>query len=262
MNERIDLLTLADCLSSIDQGLELWQNVDVVEQVPEAATNLITVLQSRVLCTLSWRQTWPVMSTTSAGEGVPAECHQLPPRWCVVIALCALFAIYSTEVGVRLECRSVFRKAAVTPDLRKFIGEAPSQSALAMKALSDLPTPEDVKTVSRGPVDFRHAFCTEKSPQKGHQGHRESRIFRRRHQHFHFQIRGLSTTRITPCVARWVAHICCPQASRGNCSHAKGRVCLEPGFFAVRLLWRDKPTPSKTNSPSWSFTSNPSRRKA
>ena len=44
---------------------------------------------------------WALLSTTLVGEGVPTECHQLPPRRCLVIAMCALFAIYSTEVSVR-----------------------------------------------------------------------------------------------------------------------------------------------------------------
>ena len=44
---------------------------------------------------------------------------------------------------------------------------------------------------------------------------------------------------VTQCVARRVAHLCCRQASRGKFSLAKGRVCLRPCFFAVRLLWRE-----------------------
>ena len=37
----------------------------------------------------------------------------------------------------------------------------------------------------------------------------------------------------------WRAHPCCRQASRRKCIDTKGRVCLGPCCFAVRLLWRE-----------------------
>ena len=54
-----------------------------------------------------------------------------------------------------------------------------------------------------------------------------------------FRFADCQEPQVTPCVARRAAHLCCRQASRESFVTHKGRTCLGPHCFAVRLLWRE-----------------------
>ena len=116
-NEWIDFLTRADCLSSerlskmpelelqkvVHRCLELWQNVDVKEQVPEAATSLMAVLQSRVLGTLCGRQAAIVLhglALSSRSLGWPSQA----PLGCFMSHVCDFWTIAAVTALSSTRC--------------------------------------------------------------------------------------------------------------------------------------------------------------